>query len=160
MRILFSAATLVFSIAFVAYGIATLDLYDINGRPGPGYFPLIVGALMIITTSINVYKDIKIYNKLKGDTELKTFVNHSNVPHYAKDAVVAAACLSLLIFTLSSLGAILSMILFCLVFLAYFNRGKHLQNLIYSIVFPASVYLLFDVWLQAGLPDGLLRAFY
>ncbi|EGR0722465.1 tripartite tricarboxylate transporter TctB family protein [Vibrio alginolyticus] len=159
MRFLFSVATLVFSVAFVAYGMATLDLYDISDRPGPGYFPLIIGVMLIIATSINVVKDFKIVQKLKADRELNEIVRKGHDSHYAKDAIVAVACLSLLIFTLNSLGAILSMVLFCLVFLSYFNQGKILQNTIYSIVFPASVYLLFDVWLQAGLPDGLLSAF-
>lgn len=160
MRFLFSAATLAFSVAFVGYGMATLDLYDINGRPGPGYFPLIIGSILIITTSMNVYKDIKILKKLQGDRELNTFIRKSNDSHYAKDVAVLIGSLSLLIFTLNTLGAILSMVIFCLVFLTYFNRGKHLQNIVYSIAFPASVYLLFDVWLQAGLPDGLLSALY
>lgn len=160
MRLLFSAATFVFSIAFTLYGIATLDLYDINHRPGPGYFPLILGVLLLITTSANVYKDFKILKRLKSDQELNDVVRKAKQAHYAKDTVVIIACLSFLIFTLNILGAIISMVLFCLAFLAYFNRGKYRQNLIYSIVFPASVYLLFDVWLQAGLPDGLLSAFY
>lgn len=160
MRLLFSAATFVFSVAFVAYGLETLDLYDLNDRPGPGYFPLILGVLLLITTSLNVFKDFKIWRKLKADKELNNFVRKSHEPRYAKDTVVIIACLSFLVFTLDTLGAIFSMVLFCLAFLVYFNRGKYLQNLIYSIVFPASVYLLFDVWLQAGLPDGLLSAFY
>ncbi|GLT13750.1 tripartite tricarboxylate transporter TctB family protein [Vibrio algivorus] len=159
MRFLFSVATLVFSVAFTVYGLVTLDLYDISNRPGPGYFPLIIGVMLIITTSINVIKDFRIIQKLKSDRELNEIVRKGRDSHYAKDAMVAVVCLSLFIFTFNILGAFLSMILFCLVFLSYFNPRKIVQNIVYSVVFPTSVYLLFDVWLQAGLPDGLLGAF-
>ncbi|WP_299141920.1 tripartite tricarboxylate transporter TctB family protein [uncultured Vibrio sp.] len=156
MRFWFSLSTFLFSLAFLIYGLQTLDIYDFNGRPGPGYFPLIIGVGLLISTGINVYKDLK---ERRGQTlEIVEPADPELV--YAKDAIATAACIGLLIFSLNFLGAIVAMIAFCLAFLSYFNRGKHLQNAGYSIAFPMSVFLLFDVWLQAGLPDGLLRLFY
>ena len=59
MRFWFSLSTFLFSLAFLLYGLQTLDIYDFNGRPGPGYFPLIIGVGLLISTGINVYKDLK-----------------------------------------------------------------------------------------------------
>ncbi|GAL35585.1 hypothetical protein JCM19240_432 [Vibrio maritimus] len=59
MRFWFSVSTFVSSLAFMVYGLMTLDLYDINDRPGPGYFPLIIGLGLVVTTALNVYKDFQ-----------------------------------------------------------------------------------------------------
>lgn len=155
MRFWFSVSTLIFSLAFTIYGQQTLSLHDINGRPGPGYFPLLIGLGLIIATAINVYKDY--HQRLLTEEKLQ---DKSVNQRYVKDTFIIAACIALLIFGLNILGAIISMIVFCMAFLAYFNRGKTLQNLVYSLIFPASVFMLFDVWLQAGLPAGLLGTFY
>ncbi|WP_070965619.1 tripartite tricarboxylate transporter TctB family protein [Vibrio sonorensis] len=153
MRFWFSLSTFVFAVGFTLMGISTLDLFDFNGRPGPGYFPLIIGMGLVICTSINVFKDGKNRHRISSsDGDEKSL--------YISDTVVMVACISLLVFTLNFLGAVLSMVAFCMSFLAYFNRGKHWQNGLYSLAFPLCVYLLFDVWLQAGLPDGLLRSFF
>ncbi|GEM77971.1 tripartite tricarboxylate transporter TctB family protein [Vibrio superstes] len=152
MRFWFSLSTLLFSVSFTLYGLNTLSMYDLNGRPGPGYFPLIIGVALVICTGINVFKDLKELRSNKAVKQDKAL--------YQKDTIAVTVCIALLIFTLNSLGAIVSMIAFCLAFLSYFNKGKHLQNVAYSVAFPLGVFLLFDVWLQAGLPDGLLRLFY
>ncbi len=149
MRFWFSLSTFLFSLAFLLFGLQTLDIHDLNGRPGPGYFPLIIGIGLLVSTGINVYKDLK--EARRKNTKKLVEENRDSV--YAKDAVATAGCIGILIFSLNFLGAIVAMILFCLTFLSYFNKGKHLQNVGYSIAFPMSVFLLFDVWLQAGLPD-------
>lgn len=100
MRFWFSLSTLLFSIGFTLYGLNTLSMYDLNGRPGPGYFPLIIGVALVICTGINVYKDLKELRSkqaVKQDKEL-----------YQKDTFAVAVCIALLIFTLNSLGAIVS----------------------------------------------------
>ncbi|WP_158264596.1 tripartite tricarboxylate transporter TctB family protein [Photobacterium rosenbergii] len=166
MRFWFSVSTFLFSVGFTLYGLQTLDIYDFNNRPGAGYFPLIIGVGLVITTGINVYKDIQALKLQREQQREQQQVQHEQAAptdeqaHYQKDALVVAVCIALLIFSISTLGAIVSMVVFCLAFLSYFNRGKHIQNISYSIVFPLCVYLLFDVWLQAGLPDGFFRHFY
>ena len=78
---------------------------------------------------------------------------------YIKDTVVVIALITLLILLLNQLGSILSMIVFMFIFLSYFNRGKLIHNIIYTILLPLSVHFLFDVWLRAGLPRGLFGYF-
>ncbi|GAL29554.1 hypothetical protein JCM19239_6720 [Vibrio variabilis] len=156
MRFWFSVSTFVSSLAFMVYGLMTLDLYDINDRPGPGYFPLIIGLGLVVTTALNVYKDFQ-QLRLNKDS---TLTQEGSEAHYKQDTIAVTGCITLLIFSLSALGAVVSMMLFCLAFLAYFNRGKWVQNVVYSIAFPMAVFVLFEVWLQAGLPDGILSVLY
>ena len=40
--------------------------------------------------------------------------------------------------------------------LAYFNRGRHVQNAALALLLPVCLYLLFRVWLNAALPRGIL----
>ncbi|WP_026973096.1 tripartite tricarboxylate transporter TctB family protein [Aliagarivorans marinus] len=162
MRFWFSVSSLVFALGFTLYGWQTLELHDFNGRPGPGYFPLIIGLGLTVCTAINVFKDLRTLRSSSGQLATSGVDGGADAasPRFQKDTLAVAVCITLLIVALNSLGAIISMMVFCLAFLSYFNRGKTLQNISYSIIFPMCVYLLFDVWLQAGLPDGLLRHFY
>ncbi|WP_413700610.1 tripartite tricarboxylate transporter TctB family protein [Psychromonas sp. KJ10-10] len=158
MRYFFSLSSLILSLAFTIYGVLTLNLFDFNGRPGAGFFPLLIGIGLVVFTGYNVYKDKKIMATNKADDDVNQNISESKV--YAKDTLVVAVLITLLIAILNTIGALLSMVLFMVAFLAYFNPGKKTQNIIYSIAFPAFIYLLFDVWLNAGLPDGLLSYFY
>ncbi|WP_411994452.1 tripartite tricarboxylate transporter TctB family protein [Agarivorans sp. DSG3-1] len=160
MRHWFSIGSLVFSLAFTIYGFSTLDLYDVNGRPGPGYFPLIIGIGLIICTGINTVKDLAAVKAKQQQAGAEGQQEMAQQPTYAKDTLVIASLVGLLIAVLNSAGAIIAMIVFMLLFLWYFNPGKTKQNISYAVLFPGAVYLLFDVWLQAGLPDGLLSYFY
>jgi hypothetical protein len=36
------------------------------------------------------------------------------------------------------------------------NRGKTVQNVAVSVGLPVALFLLFDVWLNASMPPGLL----
>lgn len=147
MQFFFSLGLLVASLAYTVYGLVTLDLVDSIGRPGPGYFPLIIGVLLILTTSYKSVKTLKTMNSAEAFDQEET---------YLTDTLVTIGLICLFLVTLKFLGAILSMVLFVGAFLAYFNRGRTVFNIIYSLVLPIAVYLLFNVALRAGLPKGLL----
>lgn len=167
MKLWFSVAFLVFSLAFTIYGLKTLDLMDFTGRPGPGYFPLIVGVLLIISTGLNCVKGFKErINQRKEAAAVLAGSGEGGPPEadsekkvYARDTAVIGALVTLQILLLNQLGSILSMMVFMFLFLSYFNRGKQIFNIIYTILLPLSVHVLFDVWLQAGLPRGLFGYF-
>ena len=165
MRLWFSIGFLVFSLAFTIYGLQTLDVVATTGRPGPGYFPLIIGILLIVCTGINCIKDLKERVRSKKSVTAQDADNIERPADdnaqkvYIKDTVVVGVLIACLIILLNILGSILSMMIFMFVFLCYFNRKKHLLNVIYSVLFPISVHFLFDVWLRAGLPKGLFGHF-
>jgi hypothetical protein len=52
------------------------------------------------------------------------------------------------------LGALIGMVLFTLITLFLFNRGRPLLNVLLGVVFPLALFLLFDRGLNATLPPG------
>ena len=150
MQLFFSLGLLVSSLAFTIYGLSTLDLLDSLGRPGPGYFPLMIGVALVVCTAINSVKTFKERALMAAsDKEIEE-------ERYVKDTVVVVALITLFLVTLNILGSILSMILFLGLFLSYFNKGKLKFNIIYGLLLPIGVHVLFDVLLRAGLPKGIL----
>lgn len=157
MKMLFSLGFFIGSLAFTLYGLSSLDLSDSFGRPGPGYFPLIIGVMLIGTTGFSSYQEFR-----KRQHHLSQSMGHifqipagEHETTHAQDTLVVVALIVLFLFTLKPLGSVLSMVLFTGAFLAYFNKGRHKLNITYSIVLPLGVFLLFDVLLQAGLPKGI-----
>ena len=57
---------------------------------------------------------------------------------------------------LEVIGGILSMMAFMAAALWILNRGRPLQNALIAILMPLGIYLVFDVWLRATMPRGLL----
>ncbi len=57
--------------------------------------------------------------------------------------------------TIEKLGYLLSTGLVTFALLAYFNRGW-IFNIVFTIVTPVSIYILFDTLLKAPLPKGIL----
>lgn len=144
MKMLFSLGLFIGSLAFTIYGLSSLDLSDSFGRPGPGYFPLIIGVMLVGTTGFSSYLEFR-----KRHHCLNQGIGHM------QDTMVVVVLIVLFLLTLQPLGSVLSMVLFTGAFLAYFNKGRHKLNVTYSIVLPLGVFLLFDVLLQAGLPKGI-----
>jgi len=59
-------------------------------------------------------------------------------------------------FTIERLGYLLSTGLVTFALLAFFNRRKWFLNILFSLVTPVSIYILFDTLLKVPLPKGWL----
>ncbi len=57
-------------------------------------------------------------------------------------------------FTIEKLGYLLSTGVVTFALLAYFNRRKWILNLLFSLLTPISIYILFDTLLKVPLPRG------
>ncbi|MBS3669978.1 tripartite tricarboxylate transporter TctB family protein [Vreelandella boliviensis] len=171
MRFWFSLCLFVFSVVYFIYGLNTLNFLTSSGRPGPGYFPALVALGLILSTGINLVKDVLEIRQLKVSffnpfalssasdepQELSPVVGGGgeNQRHYPKDVVTVLLLVAALILVLTQLGGLLSMVLFMLVLLMVMNPGHWIKNSIYSVALPLFLYLLFDVWLNASLPIGV-----
>ncbi|MGO4890004.1 tripartite tricarboxylate transporter TctB family protein [Anaerobacillus sp. MEB173] len=168
MRLWFSIGFFVASILYTLYGLQTLSFLTSAGRPGPGYFPLIIGVGLIICTGVNCIKDFKARKQSKEVNATSENIDVKEIDSisleekdedittkYKKDTVWMIFLIFGFIAVLTTLGGLVTMMLFMFVLLWKFNRGKIVKNTIYSILFPIGLYLLFDVWLQAGLPKGI-----
>lgn len=58
--------------------------------------------------------------------------------------------------TIETAGYLLSTGIVTFALLAYFNRGKWMLNIIFSLATPISIYLLFDTLLKVPMPKGWL----
>ncbi|WP_284891917.1 tripartite tricarboxylate transporter TctB family protein [Cobetia amphilecti] len=163
MKAAFGFTLFSLSAFYLGYGVWTLEILTGSGRPGPGFFPLIVGGLLTLMTGYDMLKDLKEQGLAVNASSCT--VDDENAPDdisvgapvtYTRDAAILLALIAGFILILKIVGAILAMILFMLALLQVFNPGKHLQNVLFSVIFPLCVYGLFELWLRAGLPPGLM----
>jgi putative tricarboxylic transport membrane protein len=141
MKLIFTAALFLVSVGYtwLAFGMK----FTSDGRPGGGFLPTIIGIILVILTGIELYKVMK---------ESKTNKKPEDGTPYLKDIIYLIILIALMIFFLRIIGGLIAMILFVYGVLFAFNRGKHLQNILTSLIVPITVFLLFEVWLNAGIP--------
>jgi putative tricarboxylic transport membrane protein len=143
MRLAFTAAILCLAVLYTYWAFAELSFLSSAGRLGPGFFPRIVGVALIVACLLTLAGDLK---KREGGA----------VSSYWRITLVVAGLSGAFILVLNVLGGPLAMVVYMLVTLSVLNRGKVLQNIAVSIGLPVALFLLFDVWLNASMPPGVL----
>lgn len=143
MKIVFSAILFILSAFFAIKG---LDYsYTTNtGQVGAGFLTRWIGILLVIFTSYSLFRDIK------------EKVQKEDIQVHPKGTLAVFVITGIFIFSLNILGALLSMILYFFALFWMFNKEKLVQNILLSIIVPICIYLLLDVWLNAGLPKGII----
>ena len=169
MKKWFAASLLVLAVGYTIYGLDTLTLMTASGRPAAGFFPLLIGVLLIVSCAINLWSDIREWMNERqsgvrplhqADPEAEARADALGVdahaidggPEYGRDVFIVFAYLCGFVAMMNVVGALFAMILFMLAFLFTFNRGHILGNLIYSIALPGALYGLFRILLNASLP--------
>ncbi len=147
MRFVFSLVFLTFSLLYTGYGLYSLDFVDATGRPGSGFFPMMVGTLLVITTAINSLSEFR----HRQSAELAA---------NRRDVAAMAGLITLFLVLLPVLGSVLTILVFSGAYLHRFNKGRAVFNALYAVVFSAVVFALFEILLQAGLPRGVLAPLY
>ena len=149
MRVLFSMALLAFALLYAGYGFYSLELIDISGRLGPGFFPAIIGVLLIVATAANCVQE---YRKQKDvATQNRDF---------RRDVVEVTGLIALFLLLLPYLGSLLTILVFVGLYLYRFNTGRGWFNSLYAVTFSFVVFVLFEVVLKVGLPKGVLAPLY
>ena len=145
-RAAFSGAFLAFALAYtlLAFG---LPMMIESGQIGPGFFPRILGTMLVVVSLYSVIRDIR--EPADDDT---------SSDHWGTVGLVTVITIAF-IAMLSILGALVAMVLFMFVTLYVLNRQSMIANVVLSILLPVSLYLLFDVWLNTTLPRGILALF-
>lgn len=171
MKKWFALALLLGALAYTGYGLRTLDLYNFSGRPAAGFFPLIVGALLIITCAINAYFDVREWvgerraglpHPHQPEPAAEATAEAMGVstgamdggPEHGRDVFIVLGLIALFVAGLKAVGALLAMIGFMLAYLFLFNRTRPLQNVVYALALPGFLYWLFKILLNASLPLG------
>ena len=144
MRLGFTAAILCLAVFYTYWAFTELSFLSSTGRLGPGFFPRIVGLILIAFCVFTLAGDLKARH---ADGALSSF--------WPITAVVAALC-AVFVLLLEILGGPLAMIVYMLATLSVLNRGKTVQNLAISIGFPLVLFFMFDRWLNASIPPDAL----
>lgn len=171
MKKWFAAGLLVLAVGYTSYGLSTLTLLTSSGRPAAGFFPLLIGVLLIISCAINLWGDVHEWVKVKrtglvpvhqADPEAEANADALGVdahaidggPEFGWDALIVFLYICGFVAIMNMVGALLAMAIFMLTYLFTFNRPHLVSNLIYSLTLPAFLYGLFKILLNASLPVG------
>ena len=141
LRIAFSLGILVVASWYTWVAFTDFAFMD-RWRPGPGFFPRIIGIATLLLTLYSLVVDVR-----------KRAARDAKTP-YVRDILIFFAYCFAFVFALPWLGGLLAMIAFMLAALFTFNRGRTLVNLAVSVALPIGLYLIFDVWLNAAVPVG------
>jgi hypothetical protein len=143
MRVAFTAAILCLAVFYTYWAFAGLSFWSSAGRLGPGFFPRIIGLALIVACLLTLAGDLK---------KREAFALSS----YWRITLVVAGLSGAFILVLNVLGGPLAMVVYMLVTLSVLNRGKTVQNVAISVGFPLALFLLFDRWLNASIPQDSL----
>ena len=146
-RALFSGAFLAFALAYTLLAFGLPMMVESN-QIGPGFFPRILGALLIAASLYALVRDFR----EPADDDASS--------DYWRTVALVTAIMVAFVAMLSILGALVAMVLFMFVTLYVLNREGMITNVLLSILLPVSLYLLFDVWLNTTLPRGILFALF
>jgi putative tricarboxylic transport membrane protein len=144
MRLGFTAAILCAAALYTYWAFADLSFLSSTGRLGPGFFPRIVGLILIVVCVLTLAGDLR---DRRAEGRLSS---------YWRITGVVAALSGVFILLLEFLGGPLAMVVYLLVTLSVLNPGRSLQNVAVSIGLPLALFLLFDRWLNASIPPDAL----
>jgi putative tricarboxylic transport membrane protein len=144
MRLAFTAAIFCLAVLYTYWAFADLSFLSSTGRLGPGFFPRIVGLILIAACVLTLAGDLK---ERHGGGELSS---------YWRTTVLVAALSGAFILLLEILGGPLAMVVYMLATLFVLNSGRSIQNVAISVGFPLALFLLFDRWLNASMPPDAL----
>ena len=144
MRVGFLLALLAASLFYAYVAFVELAFLGTTGRLGPGFFPRIIGVSLAVVCLLCLAQDIR---RMRSDDTRSAF--------WPTIGVIAAFSAGMIwLFTL--IGGTLAMAVFLLATLSVLNRGHVVQNVAIAVLLPLGIYFLFDVWLNASMPEGRL----
>jgi len=142
----FLAGVLLLAGGYTWAAFAELAWLSSAGRLGPGYFPRLIGAALVVLCAWSLADELR-----RGKRE--------PVSGFWRATAALALLSALFVAALDVLGGLLSMVAYMAAALAVLNRRRHWQNALLAVLLPLVLYLLFRVWLNAAVPRGLLLPF-
>lgn len=144
MRAAFLVGLLGVALVYTYSAFVNLSFLSSTGRLGPGFFPRIIGLALIATCLYSVAVDFHRREPGEGLSE------------YWRITIVIAALSAAFVALLNVLGGLLGMVAFMLTALFILNRGRPMQNVVVSLALPVTLFVLFDRWLNAAMPEGIV----
>lgn len=144
MRAAFTTLILCLSAFYTWAAFADLNFLSSTGRLGPGFFPRVIGIALILACLLEFAAE-----RRRGSEPVER-------SEHAATVVFLGLLTALFVLSLKVLGGLVAMVAFMLVALFVLNRGRPIQNLLVAVLLPSGIYLMFDLWLNAAIPPGMI----
>lgn len=144
LETVFSAFLCIVS-AFIFYSSTQFNMAFIgNSGLGPDFFPKVIAVILFILSAMLFVGSIK--NKDK-----KSIYNPN-----MKYTFMVIFAFAVYIFLIDRIGYLVSTVIFAFVVITILKSKSKILNIIFAIVFPIALYLLFTYAFKVSLPTGLL----
>ena len=144
MRKSFIIAILCLAALYTYQAFNGLSFLSSTGRLGPGFFPRIIGIGLILACIAALAQEARQGSEPPRGSD------------YIRDTVVVGALTLAFVALLDILGGPIAMVAFMLASLLFLNRKRPVQNLTIALILPALIWLMFDYWLNAAMPEGMI----
>jgi len=141
-----------FLVAGIAYEVMAFRMPRGRiGQPGPGFFPLIVGAILVLTATACLFQALAT-SRSSSLTEEGPVQSNRQV----NKIWLLLGFLVLYILALQPVGFPIAIAIFLVASIWAFGYRKWLPTLGIAVALTAISYLTFVVWLKVPLPLGIL----
>ncbi len=148
---LYLAITVIVVAAIYLHADTGLRTARIGDPLGPKAFPALVGGGLILSALLLLFETWSKRRKL-ADTRVEP--RSKDEKHVLLVLFGMIAWTGIYYFFFETAGYLIATPIFLLGLLCYFNKGKHLTNVLVAAGFTAVVYLLFSTLLGVPLPSG------
>jgi putative tricarboxylic transport membrane protein len=144
-------------VVFIGFTGMAFDLdWTVASRIGPGFFPRIIGGLIVFTTLIALVQSMRSGADDTGAADLEEEVGDGDLGQHPLAMFLTVVGATAFVALLMTLGAVVAGALFCFGMLWFFNRGHLITNILVSVGTPLGMYLILHTALNSGLPSGIL----
>ena len=126
------------------------------GQPGPGFFPVVVGAFLILTAAACLIQALAVRRPAGPARDAAENVTPVPSTRQTHKTWLLLTFLVLYIFALQPLGFAIAILVFLLASIQVFGYRKWLPAVGISAALTTISYLTFVVWLKVPLPLGIL----
>ena len=107
---------------------------------GPDFFPKVIGVILIVLSIFLFF------------SKEKTIQENKNI----KYPLITIGIFAVYIFLIGKLGYLVSTIIFSFTVISLLKKNSIVLKIVYSILFPLGLYLLFTYVFKVSLPTGIL----
>jgi putative tricarboxylic transport membrane protein len=144
------AGSLLLALGIVVALLARRLPYWHDYAPGPGFFPLWIGALLAAVSAVELLRSMR-----RSPEEAATD-GPSDEPGFTRTSAIVAGLSVVATLLVAPLGFILAMAVFIAGASWTLAPANPVRNLASTLIIPLSVWLIFVLWLGVPLPRGPL----
>ena len=126
--------------------------YVVKYTPGPGFFPFWLGVVLALFSAALLIETF--LKKARKEPNEPRRLPERQALYRVGEITLLTAGFALL---MTSLGFALSVVCFVAVILHFLERVTLVRSLLTGLIMSSCVYLIFEYWMQIGLPVGFWR---